>query len=60
MRDLFSSKCLGIMSYSFQNFSIVLGKVLVPSSAFYQCLENNFGALLTELFKAFAVSHMTY
>ena len=38
MRGLCSSKCLNILSHSFENFSAVLGKVLAPSSVFCQCL----------------------
>ena len=40
MRGLCSGICLNILSHSFQNFSAVLGKVLVPSSVSCQCLRN--------------------
>ena len=40
MRGLCSSKCLNILSHSFQNFSAVSGKVLAPSSVFCQSLRN--------------------
>ena len=40
MRGLFSSKCLNILSHSFQNFSAGLGKLLASSSVFCQSLRN--------------------
>ena len=39
MKDLCSSKRLHILSLSFQNFNVILGKVLAPSSAFCQNLR---------------------
>ena len=39
MKDLCSSKRLHILSLSFQNFNVILGKVLAPSSVFCQNLR---------------------
>ena len=62
MRGLCSSKCLNILSHSFENFSAVLGKVLAPAvssvNAWQLLIKKRFGALLTDPSKAFnCLSH---
>ena len=57
----YSSKCLSTLNLSCRNISVVLGRILVLSTAFQQCQKNvswlliikNLGALLTDMSKAF-------
>ena len=67
MRNLCSRKSTNVLSYSFENFGVVLGKVLAPSRVFCQCLQNGnrqliikkkIGVFITDLSKVFdCLSH---